>query len=185
MRFRTSLVCAGALLLGAVACSDDEPVSVDEASSTTTSAPDAAGPAGARLLARAVDVELVGSDGFSGQTLNVDAWVEDGEVIGEFRVSHIVVEVECANTNGDRTVVLAGRVTVGDPNHLGGPGVMLGVILRDGDPDGASLLGNESGTTECGEFLRESMPQDLLADTAELTNVESGDIEIGELGPAQ
>ena len=40
-----SVLCAGALLMGAVACSDDDDTSsADETSSTTTSAPEADGP---------------------------------------------------------------------------------------------------------------------------------------------
>ena len=53
-----SLLCAGALLMGAVACSDDDDTSTaDETSSTTTSAPEDDGPT---TLAKGEDVELVG-----------------------------------------------------------------------------------------------------------------------------
>ena len=65
-----------------------------ESSTTTTEAPDD----GPTTLARGDDVEIGGFGGLVGQTLNIDAVEQDGEVTGEFRVNNVVVTLQCADT---------------------------------------------------------------------------------------
>ena len=83
-----------------------------------TSAPEDDGPT---TLAQGEDIELVGEDGLGGQTLNIDAVEENGEVTGEFRVSEVVTRVDCADTVTDGIVIVGGEVTTGAPRlHRGG-----------------------------------------------------------------
>ena len=49
--------------------------------------------------------------GVAGQTLNISAEEEDGEVTGEFRVTENVITLECADTDTDGVVILGGEVT--------------------------------------------------------------------------
>ena len=58
-------------------------------------------------------MELVGDTGLGGQTLNITAEEENGEVTGEFRVNDVVVRVDCADTETDGVVILGGAVTAG------------------------------------------------------------------------
>ena len=70
---------------------------------------------GRTTLAQGDDVELVGDNDLAGQTLNISAEGEDGEVTGELRLSdaggEVVVAVECADTDTDDVVILGGTVT--------------------------------------------------------------------------
>jgi hypothetical protein len=61
MRFATSAASAAIAMVLLGACGDD----------------------GSTTLANGEDVELVGSDGLGGQTLDISAEEEDGEVTGE------------------------------------------------------------------------------------------------------
>ena len=168
-RFPTSLLCAGALLLGAVACSDDDDSSAsDETSSTTTSASEPASPT---TLANGVDVELVG-EGLGDQTLNISAEEADGEVTGEFRVTEDVIRIDCADTDTDGVIILGGEVTAQD-NFEG----LLALIIKEGDPDSVALYGNDTGTGSCTEML-ESISDEMIADASNFAAVEAGsDIE--------
>src|SRR5262245_32728825 len=106
-KWRAITVGAAAVLaLGACTGDDD-----DEEGSTT--------------LANGVEVELVGeTPTLGGQTLNISAEEQDGEVTGEFRFSdegeELVVAVECADTDTDDVVILGGTVTESsDDEHSG------------------------------------------------------------------
>ena len=178
-----SLLCAGALVMGAVACSDDDDTSsADEPSSTTTSAPEPDGPT---TLAHGEDIELVGgiASGLGNQNLDIDAVEENGEVTGEFRITDQsgtqppnVFTVECARTDPDDGIVILGGSATGsglDWNE----GFMMALTIREGDPDSVSIGGNDSGAKSCIEHL-ESIPDEYP--DSEFVDVEDGsDIETG------
>ncbi len=86
MRFAAPVACTATAIMLLGACSDD----------------------GSTTLAKGEDVELVGNDGLAGQTLNISAQEEDGEVTGEFRVTENVITLECADTDTDGVVILGG-----------------------------------------------------------------------------
>jgi len=94
---------------------------------------------GPTTLAKGEDVEFRGTDGLAGQTLNVTAEEEDGEVTGEFRVTENVIKVECADTDTDGVVILGGKATAG-PDLAAGD--LLALIIREGDPDSVALVAN-------------------------------------------
>ena len=58
-----------------------------------------------RRLAKGDDVEIadivVGGTGLAGQTLNITAEEQDGQVTGELRVDNVVVTLQCADTETD------------------------------------------------------------------------------------
>ena len=118
----------------------------DDSSTTTIEAADN----DSSTLARAEDVELVGDalatvGGFGGQTLNISAATEeDGDVTGEFRVDDVVVRVECANTDIDGVVILAGEITA-DPTGMLSAGQLLILVIREGDPDSVALATSGRG----------------------------------------
>lgn len=161
-RFSVPVATATTAILLIGACSDDE---------------------GPQLVARGVDIELVGGgDGFAGQTLNIDVREEGGEVTGEFRVSEIINTVRCVDTSTEGVVILGGEVTgvpASLPSDLVQPGQLNVLIIRDGDPDDVSLYGNEVGAESCGELV-DSIPADLLEDDEAFIPLEAGsDIETG------
>ena len=178
-----SLLCAGALLMGAVACSDDDDTSsADETSSTTTSAPEADGPT---TLAHGEDIELVGGidSGLGNQNLDIDAVEENGEVTGEFRITDQsgtqppnVFTVECARTDPDDGIVILGGSATDEGLDWNG-GFMMALTIKEGDPDSVSIGGNEAGEKSCIELL-ESIPDDYPESA--FVDVEDGyDIETG------
>jgi hypothetical protein len=167
----TTVLCAGALLMTGVACSDDEDPTASEDTSKTTAPEDD----GSTTLARGADVELVG-DGIGSQTLNITAEQADGEVTGEFRLNEVVVTLQCANTDTDGIVILGGEVTTPDSDDPEMMGQLMALIIREGDPDSVSLVGN-SGTGSCTALL-ESIPEDGLTDDSLFNDVDAGsDIE--------
>jgi hypothetical protein len=193
-----SLVAIAACLLAvvglaAVVMADRQSVDTTDPSDSPTQTT-----AGLTTLARGV-VEFVeapvpshGGNGFlaggglSGQTLDITAEEEDGEVTGQARMglagflvegpAEIVVEFECADTStGD--VVLGGTVTKRSGEGSGVPlmGVLVAVIIREGEPDRATLWWGAQASS-CPEFL-ESVPVPI---TDELLDVIDGDdIETG------
>jgi hypothetical protein len=134
----------------------------DDSSTTTIEVADN----GSSTVARAEDVELVGDalatvGGFGGQTLNISAQrEEDGDVTGEFRIDDVVVRVECANTDIDGVVILAGEVTA-DPAGYLGAGQLLILVTREGDPDSIALA--TSGAGSCTELF-ESVPAEAFTE---------------------
>lgn len=140
-RFAAPVASAATAILLLGACSDD----------ATT---DAAADSGPTTLAKGEDVEFVGDDNFGGQTLSIDVVEENGEVTGEFSVSDTVfVRVDCADTDKDGFIRVAGTVTQGDPTHLGDVGDLLFLTIQVGDPDSAGPGNNPSGAESCTELL--------------------------------
>ena len=148
-----------------------------------------------RRLAKGDDVEIadivVGGTGLAGQTLNITAEEQDGEVTGEFRVDNVVVTLQCADTETDgRDLILGGELTddpddnveayadLGDLTHGIDVGDLLVVIIRNGDPvDQVALRANEGDAGSCTELV-ESVPYNL--DGGFFNEVEDGeDIETG------
>ena len=129
---------------------------------------------GPTTLAKGKDVELVGNVRLAGQTLNITAEEANGEVTGEFRVTDVVVGVDCANTDTDGVVILGGAVTA-DPRANVGVGELLALIIREGDPDSVALYANDSGAASCTELLK-SIPDN----NSDFVDVEAGsDIQTG------
>ena len=131
---------------------------------------------GPPTLAKGDDVEFVGEEGLAGQTLNISAEKEDGEVTGEFRITSVVVTLQCADTDTDDLTILGGEVT-DDPDDNVNVGDLLVVIIREGDPDRVHLMANEDNAGSCAELL-ESIPDEELTDDSNFAVVEDGyDIE--------
>ncbi len=166
VRFATVASVATAILLLS-ACGGDDSSTTTAGSSTSTS-----GAAEVTTIAKGEDVELVGNDGLAGQTLNIAAEEVNGSVTGEFRVTDVVVGVDCANTDTDGVVILGGAVTA-DPGANVGVGELLALIIREGDPDSVALYGNDSGAASCTELLK-AIPNN----NSDFVDVEDGsDIE--------
>jgi hypothetical protein len=151
---------AAVLVLGACAGDDD-----DEDGSTT--------------LANGEDVELVGDDGLGGQTLNISAEEEDGEVTGELRFSDpggiVVVAVECADTDTDDVVILGGTVTESTDDEISG---LVALFIREGDPDSVAVWLDDGENESCRDLLANR--HDVLDDDSAFVDVEDGsDIETG------
>ena len=170
MRF-APLACAVTAIMLLSACGDDDDSSTttSESSTTTTVAP--AG--GATTLAKGEDVELAG-----GQTLNVSAEEENGEVTGEIRLSdpdgEVVVTVECADTDTDGVVVLGGTVTEADDDTSG----LVALFIKEGDPDRVAVWYDEGENPSCSDLLQNR--HDVLEDASLFVDVEAGsDIETG------
>jgi hypothetical protein len=153
-RFAAPVATAASAIMLLGACSDDGPTTV----------------------AKGDDIEMVGDTGFAGQTLNVDAEEDDGEVTGEFRVGDNVITIECADTDTEGVVILGGPATAG-PEVTEGD--LIALIIREGDPDTAALMANDSNAGSCTEML-EAIPEEGLANGPEFSDVEDGDdIETG------
>ena len=61
-----------------------------------------------------------------------------------------------------------------DPGEVGG---LLALVIKEGDPDGVALVGNDADAASCSELL-ESIPAAGLTDPSRFTDVEAGsDIE--------
>lgn len=160
-RFAAPVASAATAILLLSACGDDD-----------------AAADGPTTLAKGEDVELVGDpgSGLGNETLNITAEEDNGEVTGEFRISDNVIRVDCADTDTDDVVILGGEVTGGPDFVLED---LLALIIKEGDPDSVSLVGNDVGAESCTELL-ESIPDELLADESEFVPVEDGyDIETG------
>lgn len=157
MTFAAPVASAATALMLLGACSDDGPAT----------------------LAQGVDVELVGTDGLGAQTLNITAEEENGEVTGEFRISDVVVRVECADTDTDGVVILGGEITTGEGDDPSLVGELHALIIRKGDPDSVHLKANDAAVGSCTELLG-SIPNDLLTDDSQFVDVEAGnDIKTG------
>jgi major membrane immunogen (membrane-anchored lipoprotein) len=157
---------AAIMLLGACGDDDDSSTTTSESSTTTTEALD-----GATTLATGGVVELA-----DGQTLNVSAEAEDGEVTGEIRLSdpdgEVVVTVECEDTDTDGVVILGGTITEADDDVSG----LVALFIKEGDPDSVAVWYDEGENPSCGDLLRNR--HDVLEDPGAFVDVEAGsDIE--------
>ena len=173
-RSAAALVAATILLLGA--CGDDD----DDSSSTTTEAA-ADDPT---TLASGEDVELVGDNDLGGQTLDISAEEEGGEVTGEVGFtdsdnadSTAVVTLECADTDTEGVVILGGEITSTSdaPDTVGD---LVALFIREGDPDSVALWFDEGENASCSDLLANR--HDVLDDDSAFVDVEAGsDIETG------
>jgi hypothetical protein len=132
---------------------------------------------GRTTLAQGDDVELVGDNDLAGQTLNISAEGEDGEVTGELRLSdaggEVVVAVECADANTDDVVILGGTVTDTDDDEISG---LVALFIREGDPDSVTVWFDEGDNDSCSDLL--AGRHDVLDDENAFVDVEAGsDIE--------
>ena len=103
-------------------------------------------------IASGKDIEIVATSDHEARMLTINAVKEDGEVTGEFRMSDHVIRIDCADTDTDGVVILVGTVTVGG---VVPPGDMLGLIIKEGDPDRVLLVGNDSVHRDAGGQARE------------------------------
>jgi hypothetical protein len=134
---------------------------------------------GPTTLAQGEDVELVGDEDVGGQTLNISAEEEDGEVSGELRFTdpggEVVVAVECADTDTDGVVILAGTVTESTDDEISG---LVALFIREGDPDSVAVWLDEGDNESCSDLL--AGRHDVLEDESAFVEVEDGsDIETG------
>jgi hypothetical protein len=139
---------------------------------------------GSTTLASGEDVELVGDDDLGGQTLDISAEEEDGDVTGEVRFtdsdnadSSAVVTVECADTDTDGVVILGGEVT-SSSDSADTVGELVALFIREGDPDSVALWFDAGENRSCSELLANR--HDVLDDDSAFVDVEAGsDIETG------
>ena len=134
---------------------------------------------GPTTLAHGEDVELVGDTDLGGQTLNISAEEEDGEVTGELRFSdpggEVVVAVGCADTDTDGAVILGGTVTESTDDQISG---LVALFIRDGDPDSVAVWLDDGENESCSDLLANR--GDVFDDESVFVDVESdSDIETG------
>ena len=153
------------MLLGA--CSDDDSsTTTSDSSTTTTEAPDD----GPTTVADG-DVVLVATSDHDARPLTISAVEEDGEVTGEFQMSGHTIGIECADTDTDGVILVGGTVTAGD---VVPPGDLLGLIIKEGDPDEVLLIGNdEVGAESCTELLESQDVSNI--DDSYFTELSDGD----------
>ena len=133
---------------------------------------------GSTTLASGEDVEFVGSDGLGGQTLNISAEEEDGEVTGEASFNEVVVTLESADTDTDGVVILGGEVTTPSSDGTPAVGELVALFIREGDPDSVTLWFDEGENASCSDLLANR--HDVLDDDSAFVDVEAGsDIETG------
>jgi hypothetical protein len=151
---------------------------------TTTEAADD----GPTTLAKGEDVEIGGFAGLAGQTLNIDAVEEDGEVTGEFRVDNVVVTLQCADTEFDeQDLILGGEVTddpdgqgLGTGGHNVAVGDQLALIIREGQSRPGSYMpalyvtGSAGSCTELVESVRYNLDGGYFTRGQEGIDIESG-----------
>lgn len=157
-RLSTSVAIAAAALVVLSGCSDDDD---------------------ATTLAEGQDVELVGDEDLAGQTLDVSAVEEDGEVTGELLFTDVSgevrVRVDCADTDADGVVILGGTIIGEEVGELTG---LVALFIEEGDPDRVAISLDEEETS-CTELLETQGPL-VLADDDAFVDVETGsDIKTG------
>jgi hypothetical protein len=130
------------------------------------------------------DVRFAGSSGLGGQTMDITAVEQDGQVTGEARFSFgLVLDLQCADTDTDSLVILGGEVTA-EAGDSAAAGDRVAVIIREGDPDSAlvwyelPLPEGEVAAGSCREFLG-SIPDDPSTDDPFADIAEGDDIETG------
>lgn len=185
IRFAVRVASAATAILTLGACSDDGTTTSDESTTTTGEVTTTTGE-GTTTLAKG-DVRFAESSGLlRGQTMDITAVEQDGQVTGEARFSFgLVLDLQCADTDIDGLVIVGGEVTAehGDSATVGD---RVAVIIREGDPDSALLWyelplpEGEVAAASCQEFV-DSLPDDPSAAAGEPFAViaEGDDIETG------
>lgn len=134
---------------------------------------------GPNTLAKGEDVDFIGSGGLGDQTMDITVEEEDGEVTGEvsFEPHGSVASLQCADTEADGGIHLGGQFTTVADDGDEVVGQWIAMVIREGEPDRASILFLDPGIESCDEALRE-VPADV-PDSA-FSEVEDGDdIETG------
>ena len=175
-RCAVPVAVATTALLMLAACSDDEPTSTGDEGTATTSA-------GGTTLAEG-DVTFAEDSGLDGQTMDISAVEEDGQVTGEAQFSFgLVLDLQCANTSTD-LVIVGGEVTAEDGDSAE-PGDRVAVLILEGDPDSAGvwyelpLPKGEVAAGSCQEFV-DSIADDQSTGVGPLSDIAEGDdIETG------
>lgn len=153
MRFAAPVAGAATAMLLFGACSDD----------------------GATTLARGEDVSFVGGPtGLSGQTMDITAEEEDGEVTGEASFDPFgSLDLQCADTDTDDLLILGGEVTKTEEADVA-LGDWVAVVIRVGDPDGVDVWFPEDDHGSCQELLEAAAAADhTFADVAEGDEIET------------
>jgi hypothetical protein len=156
-RFAAPVATAATALMLLGACSDDD---------------------GPTTLAQGDDIEFVGEDGLGGQTLDISAEDDDGEVSGEALFTdsggQVVVAIECADTDTDGVVILGGTITESTDPMSG----LVALFIREGDPDSMTIWFDEGENESCSDVLENR--HDVLDDESAFVDVEAGsNIETG------
>ena len=175
-RFAVSVVAAATVLVLLGACGDDGTTTSGDGTTTSGDGP--------TTLAKG-DVTFTGSTDLGGQTMDITAVEQDGQVTGEARFSFgLILDLQCADTDTDGLVILGGEATAED-GDAATVGDRVAVIIREGDPDSAvvwyelPLAEGEVAAESCGEFL-DAIPHDQftgdnpMADIAEGDDIETG-----------
>ena len=120
-----------------------------------------------------------GTEDLAGQTLNISAEEDDGEVTGELRFTdssgEVVVAVECADTDTDGVVILGGTVTESTDDAISG---LVALFIKEGDPDSVAVWLDDGENASCSDLLKNR--HDVLDDDSVFVDVEAGsDIETG------
>ncbi len=168
-RFAASVASAATAIILLGACSDDGTTTSDDGPTT---------------LAKG-DVRFVGSTDLGGQTMDITAVEQDGQVTGEARFSFgLILDLQCADTDTDGVVILGGEATADDGNAAT-VGDRVAVVIREGDPDSAliwyelPLPEGDVAAGSCREFL-DSIPHDQFTGDYPLVDIAEGDdIETG------
>jgi hypothetical protein len=176
VRFAVPVASAATAILMLGACSDDGTTTLEEG---TTS-----GDEETTTLARG-EVRFAASSGLGGQTMDITAVEQDGQVTGEARFSFgLDLDLQCADTATDGLVILGGEATAehGDSAKVGD---RVAVIIRDGEPDSAlvwyelPLPEGEVAAASCEAFL-DALPDDPSTAGGPFAAVTEGDdIETG------
>ena len=181
-RFAAPIASAATVLVLLGACSDDDTTSSDDA--TTTSDEATTTSLEGTILAKG-DVTFADSaDLLHGQTMDITAVEQDGQVTGEARFSFgTVLDLQCANTDAEGLVIVGGEVTAeaGDAAEVGD---RVAVLIREGDPDSVFLWyelplpEGEVAAESCQEFVdsiaNDPSTGDPFADIAEGDDIETG-----------
>ena len=167
-RFAAPVASAATALVLLGACSDDETTASDDGPTTLAEG----------------DVTFAGSTHLGGQTMDITAVEQDGQVTGEARFSFgTILDLQCADTDTDGLVILGGEATAeeGDSATVGD---RVAVIIREGDPDSALLWyelplpEGEVAAGSCREFL-DAIDHDQITDNSLVDIAEGDDIETG------
>ncbi len=168
-RFETTVASAATALVLLGACSDG---------GTTTSED------GTTTLAKG-NVRFVGSTDLGGQTMDITAVEQDGQVTGEARFSFgLILDLQCAEPDTDGLVILGGDVTA-ENGDAAAVGDRVAVIIREGEPDSAliwyelPLPEGEVAAGSCREFLDSILHDQFTGDYPLVDIAEGDDIETG------